>query len=177
MSNDWRQAGCLGRADHELAQRPSPYDDPWAAGLLEEIDAIGQAVAADPRVTQAVAAWSACVADAGHPGLTDHAEAGGQVMEQYLTLRAQVAEESVDLAQDAAEGSPEALTEFERRVAERAADLAPEEIALAVADHDCTVSSRVDAVTSEVSTELEEEFLAAHRGDLDALVRAYGRER
>jgi len=53
------------------------------------------------------------------------------------------------------------------------AELAAAEVALATADWDCREESDYDAVWREVRSRLQQEYVDAHRDELDAWVEAH----
>ena len=117
--------------------------DPDFADLHADLEAWVLAVIDDPRVHVADAAWSACMADAGHDvGSPDGAE---------------------DQAAAATEGGVFPTPEVQDA-----------EIALAVADLTCRASTGYEESTRAAWHAVQQEFVDAHRGQLDALVAAHG---
>lgn len=116
------------------------------APLLEQIAAIEDRIAADPRMTAATDAWSACMADAGFPGYTDlNAPQSGV---------AQRAREVMGTALDPAAADPDELAELQRF-----------EIAIATADEACRAG--YGEVYRQVRHDLEAQFVEQHRTELE----------
>lgn len=139
--------GCL-----DVADRPGADDAERAylAGFREEMTAFLVALPEAPELDEVNAEWSRCLRGAGYTFA--HPEAA----------RRSVAEE-FDAALAAAGGMlPETA----------AAAHAPEEIALATADLACREETDYEARAGEITWRLEEEYLEAHRAEVDAYLDA-----
>jgi len=140
--------GCRGQG---LADVWSGEPDPLAAEAQAELERIEtELVPADERVAALDARWAACMADAGHPGLISHSAAKEALAEEYLAGGA-----------GAGAIGEDGLTKAERSFLER-------EIAQATADWRCREDLGYDAVVREVRDAFEQEFVDAHRAELDA---------
>ena len=149
---DWRNAGCMGAALHETS--PEAAQNPVAVALQEEIARIeATALPADPRVVALDDAWATCMADSGYEGLARQGDAAAQATDAWMAYQASVAAGNVDPDRD--DG-----------------DVAAEEKALALADWDCRDEVRYDAGIGQVRTEMQSEYVKAHRAELDAWVEA-----
>lgn len=141
--------GCRAQAENsgDVWTAYTPLDsgaDPWASRVL-----LSQQINDDPGVAAATAAWTQCLADAGHPGMT---AASDPVTSIVTELTAQTG---------TAAGSAPGATELD---AVRA-----REIALAVADHDCRVTSGLTAARDAAQRAMEQEYVDSHRVELEQL--------
>ena len=119
------------------------------AALNHEIELIATNVLADSRVLALDSEFSHCMADAGFPG---HITAGSP--------RASVSQEWRELVSRGGGA---------RNIApSRTQDFITEEIALAVADHDCRRALQVDELHETVRHELEARFVVMHGSELEA---------
>lgn len=133
---------------------PALRDSPEAAylrGVRQEVFDYLQSLwdGDDPRLAEIDAAWASCMRDAGYDDDSPHA-AELRIIDEVT----------------AAYGAGSALTPAqtdERAAAERA---------LALADQDCRDATDWTARRRAVEHELQQEYVDAHRADLDALVRA-----
>ncbi len=127
-------------------------DAAYLRGVSEEISDYLEALARgdDPRLAEVDAAWASCMADAGYDEASPYA-AEWRVIEETISMR------------DAApEGLPPDV------VAERTT----EERRLALADLDCRDATGWTTRRRAVEHALQQEYVDAHRADLDALMAA-----
>lgn len=144
-------ASCWERAATEVwgDQRSAPVADPVRdafASLLEQVAAIADQVAADPRLVAANATWSACMADAGFPGYSDLNAPQSDVAGRARTV--------MGTSMDQANADPDQLAELQRF-----------EISIATADHACRQG--YGDVYQEVRDDLERRFVEQHRTELE----------
>ena len=168
----WEEQGCYGYASHEVyGDRmwggETEETNEWA-DLEAEMEAMYAALESDSRVTEAVADWSACMADAGYPGLASIYDA-----EEMISTKVQAMYEDDDPYADLDENSTE--EDWEAAQAEmdsRLSALTGEEIETAVADFTCREEVGYDRIYQEVNIDLQEEFYNAHKDELEAYVAA-----
>lgn len=142
--------GCRGQGLADVWQdEPDPFGEEVRAELAR-IET--ELLPAAERVAELDARWAACMADAGYPGLTSHASASEALAEEFLAGGA-----------GAGTVGEDGLTSAQRLFLER-------EIAQATADWRCRDELGYDAVAREVRAELQQEFVDAHREELDAWV-------
>lgn len=146
--------GCQGEASEEVY---------GAGGAQEELgpayEQLYERVRADPRLVEANAAWSACMAEAGHP-YRDQDEIYEYLGEQQSAL---YEDAYADLpTEEPAEGATEEFVEPELDEA-RLAELREEEIAIAVADQTCRAEHLPPELEREVNAEYEEQFIEENR--------------
>jgi hypothetical protein len=167
---DWTTAGCQGKAHHEVYegdQEPDRFGD-----LQEDISAMWVQVSTDPRVADADADWASCMADAGYAGLTRQADASTDLSAEWSEIQGW--DDPTYLAQtedwdwDADPAGPPAPTPDPDAVAA----FTDRELAQAVADIDCKDTVDYDARWSAVNLEIQQDFVDAHRAELDAWVEA-----
>jgi hypothetical protein len=131
------------------------------AGLEDEIARIDADVApTDPAVMAAAAEWSECMADAGHPGYASPPDAEQVAWGAWIAF-------NEGIAADPTLGvvGPEGGIAGE-------GDLAEREASLATADWDCRAATGYDAAWSAARDRLQQEYVDAHRAELDAWVEA-----
>ena len=149
---DLDTTGCWGMSlDHDL--NGGGKDDPVfldASAYAHHIDEV--LLEADPRVVAADAQWSACMADAGWPGLTSQPEAASL---------------AIDWSR--------ALVDPETSVMARPGDqLLDDEISLALADVDCATETGLLPLRDEVRAELQQAYVDQHRDELEAWRQTWG---
>ena len=146
---DWSTAGCQGAAQHEVYEQDQPWADPDFQALQEEMSTLWEGMVTDSRITDAETEWSSCMADAG-----------------YTFDAPQDAQTSISDAANAlwGDGEPDDAA---------MASLRELEIATAVADRTCTDSVGLTDVQTAVQLELEQQFVDAHKAELDAWVARY----
>lgn len=150
--------GCVREArDQVWGDRET---DHVRAGLEDEIARIDDEVApTDPLVLAAAAEWSECMADAGHPGYAAPADAEEAAWDAWMAFNDAIGADPTLGVVDEDSGGP---------VGE--ADLAAQEASLATADWDCRAAADYDSVWSAARDRLQQEYVDAHRAELDAWV-------
>lgn len=159
---DWRQSGCQGWAQNRVYGDPlNPGADDVAA-LHRALEQARLAAEADQRTAEVEAAWAACMAAAGHPGLAavGDAEAG---------IRSELAA----LWHEAWSALPANPTETDVAVVEEAAQdaldaLALREIQVALADLTCRDEVDYTKTQQDVNVEYQQRFYEAHQVELEA---------
>lgn len=157
-SGEWEydpaNAGCYGKASEEVfnpggEDGQNVFEDPKFEALIEDISRIYEQAEDDPRIAELRSEWTACMAEAGYAGLASPDDARDGIMTEYDAMW-----------QDGEPGGPalEALQEKER--------------AVALADFRCAKESDVDALMIEIQHELEQDFIDAHRAELEELLAA-----
>jgi hypothetical protein len=154
--------GCQTRAMREV------YGEDLGAGkevvppefdaLNEEMGALWDRVASDPRVAAAKGGWADCMADAGHPEATDPDRAVQLVIERFSDLYGvdpdHFKEVRAGMDSPPRQPAPAALAEVQSY-----------ERSLAVADRRCKAA--YDDAVFTVQTEVENRFLEEHRAELE----------
>ena len=154
---DMELGGCFRQARNEVfGDRET---DHVRAGLEDEIARIdAEAAPTDPQVMAAAAEWSECMADAGHPGYASPAAAEQVAWDAWIAFNEGIAADPTLGATDAAGGIA------------GEGDLAAREASLATADWDCRADTGYDAAWSAARDRLQQEYVDAHRAELDAWV-------
>lgn len=114
---------------------------------------LAKEAAADPVWVEADGKWAACMAGAGHGGLTRQTDAQASMEEAYAPLHENFGDGTL----------PE----------DQLAPILKEERALALVDFHCVRDTGFAAATSSVTRRLEEAYVGTHRAQLDAVVTAY----
>ena len=163
---DWEQAGCQGRAQHQVYE--GGESDPSVASLQEEMNGVWEQTQQDPRVTEATTAWVSCMGDAGITGLATVDDGSMRISDKANA----VYEEVYNSAPTTEMPSEEDMAALEKQVQEKIGEITEEEIATAVADFDCREEVGYDDTFREVSVDLQQQFVDTHREELDAWVEA-----
>lgn len=148
---DWDAGGCRARAERQAFRRDA-VGDPVFGDLQEELHRIrSEAVPRDPRVAELDVAWGECMSEAGHPGLAGRAA----VLQEWRDR----------LSAGGAVGADGMVEGY--------AELVEQERAQAVADAGCRRRTDYDDVVAAVQAEHEQEYVDAHRSELDAWVERW----
>jgi len=151
----WKPEGCDVWARGQMAALAADQDDTYSA-LKAEVDRIdADVVPAHPDVVAVDAAWAECMADAGFPGYSRQPEAQERERERF---------DAPDIANGAI--GPDGMTDGQRQEL-------PHERALATADWDCTDRVGYSDVVARVRNAAQQEYVDAHRDELDAWVETY----
>lgn len=148
---NWETAGCYGWAQHEM-EGENPATSEEHKPIMDAINEFYTQTAESTQFAALDAAWSECMADAGQSGF--------------------------ERQQDAQMSMNDKLNEYYENQTEWVEDdpaldeLAEEEIALATVDLECREKTDYRAQQQKVSYALEEEFIAEHKAELDALKAA-----
>jgi len=162
---NWEDAGCQGKAQHEVYETGAyaAFADPAFTSLQEEMSTVYDSLQNDSRLTEVEAAWSSCMSDAGFDFATAQ-DAPNSISDQLNELH--------NGASSAATAGTDA-TEVSTPDPQVIADLQKTEIATAVADARCKKSVDYDAKYQKVQFALEQEFVDAHKTELDAWADAF----
>ncbi len=148
---NWETAGCYGWASHEIeGDNPATSDE--YKPLMDSINEFYTQMESAPEFAEIDAAWAACMADAGHSGFAKQSDAQNSVndeLNEYYENQTEWVED--DPALD---------------------ELAEKEIELALVDLDCREKVDYRAKRTAVTFELEEQFIADNKTELDALKAA-----
>lgn len=164
----WEEQGCYGFASHEvygdqLSDQGEKSD--WSE-LEAEVETMWASVETDPRVAGAVEKWTSCMSDAGHPDLAAVQDAEDLISSEVNAIYDDD-DPHADLDENSTPGEVEAADEaLEAAIAE----ITPEEISLAVADYTCRDAADYQRIRNAVSVDLQQEFYAAHKAELEAYV-------
>ena len=159
-------AGCAGAAQDQVWGTESSSQS--IETLLEMVDDVMGTVQEEPEVVAAVDRWRACMTEAGHPGLTRAGSAYQMVADLQGTVSADVWA-TMDWEDEAA------VAAIDDTVADRlAAEVSPVELEIALADWDCKAESGYAQAEYDATMRLQEEFVEAHRAELEGLVLEAG---
>ena len=151
-----------------MADQPiDPRFTPAAIKLAEQSFDYQNAAAADPETVQAKDDWAACMVEAGHDGLGEPDDAYAEIDAMYTP---QAKGDSLDgkIAEDGSRtGEGSTPSEAELAAARQA------EIAMALDDFDCKVSTRYTERVNEVLYALEDDWISTHKAVLDDVIAGY----
>ncbi|MEI4272952.1 hypothetical protein TEK04_14585 [Klenkia sp. LSe6-5] len=155
---DWTTAGCYGAAQHEVYETQDPTQSEEFAPLMDAMDELWETTQRDPRTAELDAAWSACMDAAGHGGFATQADAQNSVYEKQNELYDAAAPAEGEEYVGPDQAAMDALGE--------------EEVELALADLDCREETDYRQTAQDIQFELEEQFIADHKTELEALKAA-----
>lgn len=146
----WENGGCYGAAQHEV-QGDNAWDDEKNKPLIEAMDKLYQETQKDPRIVEANAKWASCMADSEFPDYKSPQDAQDKFLEELNAIY---------------ENTTEAIEPDDPRLKE----LAAREIDIALADLACAKEVGTRELALKVQFELEEQFIADNKAELDALL-------
>lgn len=132
----WLPGGCYGEALEAMGT-----DDLMSSTVLRDINGFASQADRDDRVVAALDGWTTCMADKGYDYQTSDAAQSSIMQRAY-------SDDGEPLTGDALEA------------------LQTEEIATAVADHEC--GTGLERVRAGVLAELETDYYADHKAEVDA---------
>jgi hypothetical protein len=155
-------AGCVPQASAQVYGEPDIVDMQEFSTLFDALGKLQTAIMQDPRIVPLVAAWSDCMADAGHPGLAAVDDARNSIMSRWADLNGWQFTPGDAGGGSVSVSAADAVTEPDPA---KVAELRTDEIALAVADLGCRKDHQ--AVYDQVRTELEQKFVIDYLSELE----------
>lgn len=150
---DWKTAGCSGWAEHELSG-DDPSQSEEFKPLFEAMSALYDEASSSPEMAKLEAEWATCMDAAGFPGFSKQSDAQNSIYEALNAFWEDPA--------TAETGPDEAAMK----------ELEGQEIETALADLDCREETDYREQSKAAQWELEEQFIADHKAELDALKAA-----
>jgi len=147
---NWENGGCYGAAQHEV-QGDNAWEDEKNQPLIEKMNALYEDVQKDPRIVEANATWASCMADAGYAEYESAQDAQNKFLDELNAIY---------------EDTTEPIEPDDPRLKE----LGAREIELALADLACAKDADTRQLAIKVQFELEEQFIADNKAELDALL-------
>lgn len=167
----WEEQGCYGSAQHEVYGDQmwggDQEENEWA-DLEAEMQTMWESLESDPRVTEAVATWASCMADAGYSGMATIYDGENLISEKVQAIW----EDSDPYAELDENATEEDYRAAEAATQELVSAITPEEIETAVADYTCRDEAGYQDTYNEVNLDLQQQFYDAHKADLEAYVEA-----
>ncbi len=154
--------GCYNVAQNEVGY---PGEDTYAgleeefAPLMESMEEFWTTSSEDPRFAELDAAWAGCMSEAGHSGYTTQMDPQDEISNEVNAFWESLSEEEMTEGVDPYD-SPEM------------AEIGKREVETALADLDCREEVKYTERTDEIRIELEEEFVAANKAELEAFKAA-----
>lgn len=164
VTSTWEEQGCYGRGERETDEGEYLAALNSQEALIQEIVNLSSTVEADSRLAPLVVAWSECMADAGHDGYANVSDPATELMSRWQSLWAQqlAALPEAPSGPDAAEVASAAVALAVE------AEMGDEEIATAVADVECRLSTGYHDLWNDVRLEVELDFYTQHEAELEA---------
>lgn len=160
VEGDVELGGCYGAARAKVWGNRE--EDPVRVALEDEIARIDtDAAPTDAAVSAAAGRWSECMSEAGYPGLATPPDAEAAAWDAWTAFN-----DAIGADPTLGEVGPDGLVVGE-------AELADDEAALATADWDCRAEARYDDVWEDARDRLQQEYVDAHRAELDAWVETF----
>ena len=153
--------GCRGKAVEQVYGKNPKADLNKYESLFKDIEALMKRIESDQLVVDATAAWSDCLADAGHSGFKKIDEPRQKVSQKLDELTGSQPNSTSN--GKVVKGPPS----FDKVDAAKLADLRKFEIELATADQKCRAKV-YDAPYKKAQYELEKEFVQQHKAELEA---------
>ena len=160
--------GCRGKAAESVYGKgdDKAFDFSKYDSLFKDIDALRKRIDSDQGVVDATAAWSDCLADAGHAGFKKVDEPRQKVTDKLDELQGKKP------GSESSPGPGKSVTitgppSFDKVDQQKLADLRKFEVELAKADQGCKAKV-YDAPYKKAQFELEKEFVASHKTELEA---------
>jgi hypothetical protein len=163
---DWQTAGCQGRAQHEVSGEDL-YSSEEFRPLFDAINDLYTETATRPEIVALDGEWAACMDAAGQPGFTTQMDAQQSIYDAQNAFYEDSSLATTELDAEATSGAP-----FEEPDQAELDALGEEEVALALVDLDCREQTDYRDRQLEVQRQVEEQFIADHQAELDALVAA-----
>ncbi len=147
---NWEDAGCYGWAQHEI-QGDQAYEQEQFQEIFDSMNSLYEDTQKDPRLKELNGEWASCMADAGY---------------DEFKLQFDAAQSIYDKQNSYWEENPEGEGPDEAQIKE----WRDEEVKVAVADFECKEKTDYTNASLKIQFELEEEFIAENKAELDALV-------
>ncbi|WP_328331396.1 hypothetical protein OHA70_11305 [Kribbella sp. NBC_00382] len=161
-----QDTGCRGKAVEEVYGKPDDKAADFSKfdSLFKDIEALRKRIEADQRVVDATAAWSDCLADAGHSGFKKVDEPRESISKKLdaLTGANKNSGSGKSDGPSAVIGAPS----LDKVDAAKLADLRKDEIELAKADQGCK-KKVYEEPFKKAQYELEKEFVDANKTQLE----------
>jgi hypothetical protein len=159
--------GCRGKAAESVYGKgdDKAFDLSKYDSLFKDIDALRKRIDSDQRVVDATAAWSDCLADAGHTGFKKVDEPRQKVSDKLDVLQGKKpsSESTPGPGKSATLTGPPSFDKVDQQ---KLADLRKFEIELAKADQGCK-KKVYDEPFKKAQYELEKEFVDANKTQLE----------
>lgn len=148
---NWETAGCQGWAQHETNGEDVTQSEEHKP-LMDAMQKFWEEQATAPELSELNAQWAQCMTEAGYSGFTAQTDAAQSVYDEINEFY-----NSLDPEAEWVQNPPE-LEELGER-----------EIELALADLECKESTDYMQKSLKAQFEREEQFIADHKAELDAL--------
>lgn len=170
---DWNSLdqGCYGEA-MEAAQNMSEIDALYEEfePLMTKMSELYDTALSSDKMVELDAEWAACMADTEFTEFAARSEAEASVYEtqEKLYEEQNAASEAIDWENASAEEAEELMSGTDPMSTPEWAEEADKERALALADFDCRDEIDYDSTSLSIQFELEEQFIADNKADLEA---------
>lgn len=166
---DWEQSGCQGKAHHEVYGAQGLWDDEQFADLTAAMNKMYEDIESDPRNVELDQEWSSCMTDAGHPGFVKQWDAQQSIYDEMNSFWENGPEWDDSKSE---EENSRVFEDYNAQIEKEMQPLKDTEIELALADLDCREKTDYRGKKTKIQWELEEQFIADHKAELEAFKAA-----
>lgn len=164
---DWKEAGCYGKAQHELeGDDVATFDPTEYQDLMDRMSAVGDEIASDPKIAALDARWASCMDEAGEPGFAMQMDAADSINMAYEELYVAAMGTSDG---EMAEGDMSAEPDLSPATNPQVAALQEREITVALADLECREKTSYQDMWDQITIDHEQAFVDANKAQLDAM--------
>jgi hypothetical protein len=146
----------MGAAQHEVAGEDPSQSEEFKP-LFDAINELYADPSSWPGMAELDAEWATCMEDAGHGGHASPMEAQNSVYDEMNKIY-----EDMEMSAE-----PTAPVEPDQAAMDA---LAEREVELALADLDCREATDYRDRHTEITAEVEQQFIDDHKAELDAMV-------
>lgn len=157
--------GCNIQAHNEVMADAPATDLGAFEDLMGRMESLWSKIDSDPRSAEIDEQWSACMDDEGEPGFSRQNDARQSISDALRQLTPPPGDAGTDTAQG---GSTEVTPQSDPA----AASLQEREIELALVDLSCREATDYYTRRDDIMRQIEQEFVDANKGELDAMKRA-----
>ncbi|MGC3953871.1 MAG: hypothetical protein QM804_06400 [Propionicimonas sp.] len=158
---DWRRYGCYGAAEHQV-RGYQPYRDAENQPIMDAMDSFYFELDSQPGFAALHTEWAGCMAEQDYPGFRTQPEAQQSIEE---LLRGYYPADDGSSDEDPRLKDPSFGTPDDPIYAE----IARQEVALALVDLDCRQQADYQARHLRIQFDLEQRFVDDHQEELTAL--------
>lgn len=159
----WEEAGCQGKAQHEVMG-----EDPWQkdefASLRDRMSKFWEDMQNAPEMKALDAKWAACMKDAGEPGFAKQGDAAQSIYDAQNKIYEAVYGDGSKPVDPATTSDPSKSPEMK--------ELGERELVLAKKDFECREKTSYRDEQLKAQFALEEKFIAENKAELDAFKAA-----
>lgn len=155
--------GCAGTAREDVYGKQAQFDMSEFKDLFDALGKLRGTAESDPRIAPLIKEWAGCLADHGYPGYTNPDDPQDAIMKRWADLNGWKFDKTDDGGTTMTIDGPSG--EAKKPDPTKAAALRKDEIAVALVDFGCR--QPYQATVDQVRLELEKQFVADHKAELE----------